>query len=417
MTPDGPRDPPAVGTGVCPRCGATVHGPLAPGDVCAACEARGALTPVGTPARRVVIARDEIDRAWRLRRGERTWSAWGAARRAGAIAAAALAALAWAFVAPLLGDSRLPDIDVALESVGAAALRSLLAGCAAALVGAATSVAVARSRSHRSIPLAVASLAALLAGGGAAAVGAVFGVGTLSYSFDHRRMPAVPADMDRGTARLAASTVVLYAPAAEGGGVLRSAIGMGTVVGRKGSRVVVLTCGHVAMPYETSAAWRDPARSEDLRVSFADGTTATGRIRWFAPPPVDIALVEAEASSPPEPVVVAGAEGLEAGATVSFLANPYRKGWVVHSGRVVMRRQHDTPTGRYRLVVTDLPVQSGDSGSGLFDSTGRLVGVNTWRFESGAGVQGISLPSDGLDAAIRGVLDGTVGPSEDAIVL
>ena len=44
--------------------------------------------------------------------------------------------------------------------------------------------------------------------------------------------------------------------------------------------------------------------------------------------------------------------------------------------------------------MTDLNVLPGDSGSGLFDTNNRLIGLNTWRGYDSSGPVGISLPSD-----------------------
>ena len=45
-------------------------------------------------------------------------------------------------------------------------------------------------------------------------------------------------------------------------------------------------------------------------------------------------------------------------------------------------------------MITDLPLQPGDSGSGLFDSENRLIGLNTWIERNDRSSLGISLPSD-----------------------
>jgi S1-C subfamily serine protease len=58
--------------------------------------------------------------------------------------------------------------------------------------------------------------------------------------------------------------------------------------------------------------------------------------------------------------------------------------------------------------VTNLPVTHGDSGSGLFDSRGRLIGLNTWVQVERDGSHGISLPAEAMrilaDAIARGSL-------------
>ena len=88
-----------------------------------------------------------------------------------------------------------------------------------------------------------------------------------------------------------------------------------------------------------------------------------------------------------------------------FVPNPYRDGWMVHRGAVLARREHETPAGRFSLLITDLPVVPGDSGSGLYDEQGRLVGVNTWRQKGIEGTRAISLPSDALQRVLDRMRD------------
>jgi S1-C subfamily serine protease len=76
---------------------------------------------------------------------------------------------------------------------------------------------------------------------------------------------------------------------------------------------------------------------------------------------------------------------------------------------VQRRESHHTPAGEFSLLYTDLPVQPGDSGSGLFDAHGQLVGLNTWTRIGQGAPQGISLPSEAMraivDALQRGRID------------
>ncbi len=122
-------------------------------------------------------------------------------------------------------------------------------------------------------------------------------------------------------------------------------------------------------------------------------------MRWAARPPLDVALIAVDIADPPPAVTVSrSAETVEEGTTVLFVPNPFRRGWLQHHGRVSGRRAHVTPAGRFSLVLTDLPLQPGDSGSGLFDSQNRLIGLNTWKMGSEDRTWlGISLPSDTME--------------------
>jgi S1-C subfamily serine protease len=205
--------------------------------------------------------------------------------------------------------------------------------------------------------------------------------------------------------RIAAATAVIVAPDHDGD-ASSPGIGSGAIIGRDRDRAWIVTCSHVAMPYAAVAAWRDPDTAQPVWVQLHDGRSAQGTITWAAPPPLDVALVEIEINDPPEPIEISRATStLEAGAPVMFVPNPYRDGWMIHHGEIEKRRMHQTPAGPYSLLYTSLPVQPGDSGSGLFDSRGMLIGLNTWaRFEVG-GSRGISLPSETLQALVDAVRD------------
>src|SRR5262249_32839565 len=122
-------------------------------------------------------------------------------------------------------------------------------------------------------------------------------------------------------------------------------------------------------------------------------------------------------TNPPRPVPIApDASGLEANADVTFVPNPYRSGWHVMNGHLIQRETHRTPQGTYDLLYTDLPVTHGDSGSGLFDARGQLVGLNTWtRIGAGVPAQGISLPSETMRVLVNAINTGTLDKLDDAI--
>jgi S1-C subfamily serine protease len=198
-----------------------------------------------------------------------------------------------------------------------------------------------------------------------------------------------------------AATAVIVAPD-EDGDMRGLAIGTGSVIGRGAHAAFVLTNSHVAIPYLPAGAFRDPKAAQPVWVYLADGRHGPGRVRWVGEPPLDVALVSVVVDDAPAPVPVAPDAGeVEVEAEVFFVPNPFRSGWLVHRGVVGERQPHRTPAGEFSLVLTNLPLQQGDSGSGLFDASGRLVGINTWAVFTAGGrsasvPSGISLPSNVL---------------------
>ena len=179
-------------------------------------------------------------------------------------------------------------------------------------------------------------------------------------------------------------------------------LGSGAVIRSDSGAAFVVTCSHVAMPYASVAAFRDPRDAHPVWVYFSDGRHAEGHVVWTAEPPLDVAVVRVDIEDPPNPVPVrASADAAEQGFDVSFVPNPFRSGWTVHRGKVLKRESHRTPAGEYSLIYTSLPVQPGDSGTGLFDSLGRLVGLNTWTQIEEGGPRGISLPSNTMERIVE----------------
>ena len=63
-----------------------------------------------------------------------------------------------------------------------------------------------------------------------------------------------------------------------------------------------------------------------------------------------------------------------------------------------------------------MPVTHGDSGSGLFDAEGNLVGLNTWTHVRDDGPsQGISLPSSTMHALVEAIDGGQLDALDDVI--
>jgi S1-C subfamily serine protease len=138
-------------------------------------------------------------------------------------------------------------------------------------------------------------------------------------------------------------------------------------------------------------------------------------VRWTAPPPLDVALVELPIADPPEPVTIAAdTSAFQPDDAVTFVPNPYRSGWHVVHGKLLKRDTHHTPAGTYDLLVTDLPVIHGDSGSGLYDVRGQLVGLNTWTMIGEGGAHGISLPSEAMQQLVAAIHDRSLDRMEQA---
>jgi S1-C subfamily serine protease len=381
----------------CARCGQRGLVQLAPGQPCAPCA--GAIAWSQLEGQRLVIDRASIDAAVARRRGAPAPSRWRSLPLGAACSAAAGAAVVAAWMrdrAPL----RLGPLAELLAEQERRGQRVVVA--AAVALGLATAALVlgrrrppARSSAARAVRLA-APLGALVIALAALVIAGVPQLLRAPTSHRHDTMPPLalgPLDDALG-GRIARATVVILAPG-EDGDARALTLGSGAVIARDAGRAWIVTCSHVAMPYAATGSVRDPRKAQPVWVQLADGRQGEGRVRWTAPPPLDVALVELAVADAPEPVpIAADATAMQAGEPVAFVPNPYRDGWLLHRGVILHRRAHTTPAGRYELLYTDLPVIPGDSGSGLYDSRGQLVGLNTWTRLGDDGAHGISLPAE-----------------------
>jgi S1-C subfamily serine protease len=193
-------------------------------------------------------------------------------------------------------------------------------------------------------------------------------------------------------------------------------MGTGAVVASDDTRAWIVTCSHVAMPYAAVGTWRHARDAQPLWVQLSDGREGKATVRWTAPPPLDVVLVELPIAHPPDPVVIAAdTSAITSSASVTFVPNPYRAGWKVLHGELLRRETHHTPAGTYDLLYTDLPVTHGDSGSGLYDARGQLIGLNTWTLVGGAGSQGISLPSETMRVLVDAIHTGKLDQLDEAV--
>lgn len=382
---------------------------LQPGQVCANCESAAAWSR----GDKLVISMGDLEEAERRIAGESAPEPLGlrVGRVAPLLAAVGLAVGAGYCLSWLLGPRALDGLDVILDDLDKSVWATLGLGLAATITAAVALRVIRRSRLHRAwLPIsgALGSFALGLVATviGIMHLGAVDGFGLAHTALPERASLGV---LSPEVERIVAATTVIQAPNADGD-ALTGGLGTGAVVHRTDERAWVVTCRHVAIPHESVGIVHDNDSESPVRVTFADGRSAEGVVTWAAPPPLDVAILEIPIDDPPEAVEVGRSLALGPGADVLYVPLPLRHGWIVREGEVTRRRSHETPAGNYTLLYTNLPVLPGDSGSGLYDAAGRLVGLNTWTRLGIAGPQGISLPSE----AVALIVEGMAGASRDA---
>lgn len=152
-------------------------------------------------------------------------------------------------------------------------------------------------------------------------------------------------------------------------GRLSSYAGSGVILARDDGTVLIVTNRHVI----------DGAGSAPITVTFVDGTTAAAAVKWRMPA-VDIALITCPAgASKFETALVARRPALETGASVFAVGNPLGLGWSYINGVISSIRRKTTDGGAsQRIIQVQLPLNPGNSGGGLYEKAGALIGINTF---------------------------------------
>ncbi len=166
-----------------------------------------------------------------------------------------------------------------------------------------------------------------------------------------------------------------------------------------GSGVIVDVSGHIVTNHHVIA------NADSIRVQLADGRIAEAHIVG-RDPDSDLAVLKIDLS--PLPVAVLGrSDQLKVGDVVLAIGNPIGLSQTVTHGIVsATSRQQLGIAALEDFIQTDAPINFGNSGGALVDSSGALVGINTAIVAKNLGVEGIgfAIPVN----MVRGVLDDIV---------
>lgn len=147
--------------------------------------------------------------------------------------------------------------------------------------------------------------------------------------------------------------------------------------------------------------------SEALRVSDTAGSVFEARV-VATREASDLALLKVDLpdSHPLRPVEIAASDALRVGQLAFVIGNPYALGRSLTAGVVsaVNRVVHiDEQTVFRNMIQTDAAVNPGSSGGGLFDSSGRLIGIVSVLYSTQGGSMGIAFAVPASD--VRALLE------------
>ena len=162
-----------------------------------------------------------------------------------------------------------------------------------------------------------------------------------------------------------------------------------------GSGVIVDKDGHIVTNHHVIA------NADSIRVQLSDGRVAEARIVG-RDPDTDLAVLKIDLT--PLPVAVFGrSDQLKVGDVVLAIGNPIGLSQTVTHGIVsATSRQQLGIAPLEDFIQTDAPINFGNSGGALVDTSGALVGINTAIVAKNLGVEGIgfAIPVN----MVRGVL-------------
>src|SRR5438105_7521612 len=162
-----------------------------------------------------------------------------------------------------------------------------------------------------------------------------------------------------------------------------------------GSGIIVDAAGHIVTNHHVIA------NADSVQVALADGRVADAHVVG-RDPDNDLAVLKIDLT--PIPIAVLGrSDQLKVGDVVLAIGNPIGLSQTVTHGIVsATSRQQLGIAALEDFIQTDAPINSGNSGGALVDSSGALVGINTAIVAKNLGVDGIgfAIPVN----MVRGVL-------------
>lgn len=265
-------------------------------------------------------------------------------------------------------------------------LLGLITGLVAAFLGA-FALASIRSSGQRGLGLAVAGL--LL--GIADVTGWIFLLGMLFFEpHPDLHLVEVPPDMalieelGPGLQRAMRANVLIE----RRGGLTalgRKAIGSGVILQIKGAEALIVTNRHVVDDHFPSRvdAPNDTgylAGLGKLKVKTLGPAEADGTVVWLAPGQIDLALVRSSITGTSQAAAASWRKGrpMKVGAQVFAIGNPHNLGWSHTQGVISQLRTQEIASRQIRVIQTQAAINAGNSGGGLYDQQGYLLGINSW---------------------------------------
>jgi S1-C subfamily serine protease len=159
-------------------------------------------------------------------------------------------------------------------------------------------------------------------------------------------------------------------------GAMQVSEGSGVVLEARDDLVYVITNRHVI----------DGASSNGIEVTYADGTKVSALLRWQGDGEMDAAVLSCRHGGGSfDTAAIRVQPSLTVGEGVFAIGNPLGLGWSYSRGAISAIRRYSHEQDLLRMIQAQLPLNPGNSGGGLYDEAGALIGINTLTTAEGIG--------------------------------
>ena len=165
-----------------------------------------------------------------------------------------------------------------------------------------------------------------------------------------------------------------------GNGILQQGIGSGVILRIRDGKALIVTNRHVVDHSFDGDSGKSLADLDTtILVKMVDQPSCDAKVKWLAPDGIDLALIETTVvSDKPCSVLWELVPKIAVSDPVFAIGNPHGLAWT-HTGGDISQLRRQTRHGiTFRIIQISAAINPGNSGGGLYDGSGRLIGINTW---------------------------------------
>ena len=197
----------------------------------------------------------------------------------------------------------------------------------------------------------------------------------------------------------------------------QQAAGSGVIIGKTDSELLIVTNNHVAVHDEqgNSMFYSYVASTKELRVTFADGNEVVANLKGadadadIAVIAVNLADISGETMDVIDIATIGNSDNVKVGQGVMAIGNALGYGQTVTFGHISALNREVTTSAdgvTRTLLQTDATINAGNSGGGLFNAKGQLIGINSAK-SSGVGIEGMgyAIPITSVEELINTLMN------------